>query len=130
MEDQVHHGGAVHLAGMGRHAPGEIFSADETNTVHLPFHAGLHPFHVTARFGGQVHHDTAGPHGGHHVASNNDRRLPAEHLCRGDDDIRLGNDLGHGRLLPLLLFFGQFGGVTVPGLPRFAQVNLNKLRAQ
>src|SRR5690606_3493243 len=99
--NQVEEVAGVHFGGIGGNLAGPVAAADHGNAIDVHVLAGHGTFDVATGFSGHVDDHAAGLHAGNHVLGNQYRRLAAEDLGGGDDDVGFRNLV----LLSLLLLF-------------------------
>src|ERR1700689_1698295 len=78
---------SVELAGMVRHAPGDVDPADDADAVLDHNFTRLSEFAVSAALGSQINDYGARRHARHHFSSNEHRRLLARNHGSGDHHI-------------------------------------------
>src|SRR6202167_6572142 len=78
---------SVELAGMVRHAPGDVDPADDADAVLDHHFTGLSEFAVSAALGSQINYHGARRHARHHFPGDQHGRLLAGNHGSGDHDI-------------------------------------------
>ena len=128
--DQRDEVGRVNLAGVQRHASGQIRNADDFHAFAVDDLVVDDAFDVAAGVNREIDDHAAGLHGVEHFRGHQNRRPASEDLRGGNDHIGIAAGFFHRVALLLDLLLGQRLRVALFGLAGFSNINLEKLRAE